>query len=290
MGEACDRWTFADHSLAGAVWAARREGGGRGTECLFVPLLRRCVPSCTSEMMLLVPAIATEDLATIGPMETLPCRDPVRINLGCGVSPTLGWTNYDNSVTVRLVSRPVLVKALAKMQLLSPARVIFARTTSEHGTRFANVVRRIPHADESVDLVYSSHMLEHLDTFEARAFLTEVRRVLVPGGTLRLAVPDLRGLVQEYIANGDADLFMRSTLLARKRPVTVREKARWLMVGDREHSWMYDGDSLVKLLATMEFDSPQVVPAGATTMVNPGALDLREREDESVFVEAQKPL
>lgn len=52
---------------------------------------------------------------------------------------------------------------------------------------------------ESVDVVYSSHMLEHLAPEKARAFLAECRRILRPGGILRLAVPDLEGIARAYL-------------------------------------------------------------------------------------------
>jgi hypothetical protein len=56
-------------------------------------------------------------------------------------------------------------------------------------------------------------MLEHLDRHEARLFLAEAMRVLRPGGVLRLAVPDIRQLVQNYMTTGDADEFVASTLM-----------------------------------------------------------------------------
>jgi predicted SAM-dependent methyltransferase len=40
-------------------------------------------------------------------------------------------------------------------------------------------------------------MIEHLDRREARSFLAEARRVLRPGGVLRLAAPDLSRLVDQ---------------------------------------------------------------------------------------------
>jgi predicted SAM-dependent methyltransferase len=60
--------------------------------------------------------------------------------------------------------------------------------------RFANATGRIPCADDSAAAVYGSYMIEHLDRAEARAFLGEVRRILRPGGVLRIAAPDLARL------------------------------------------------------------------------------------------------
>ena len=215
---------------------------------------------------------------------------PARLNVGCGASPTPSWVNYDNSLTVRLANAPALIAAATKVRLISPAQARFATVAREAGIRHANAVRRIPHADNSVEIVYSSHMLEHLERPEARRFLEEALRVLQPGGILRLAVPDLKTLVDEYVSGGDADTFLERTYLPRERPRRPGAVLRWLLVGDREHSWMYDGSSLGKLLAEIGFDSPIILPSGETTIADPGELNLCERSDESVYVEARKPI
>lgn len=60
--------------------------------------------------------------------------------------------------------------------------------------------------DGSVSLVYASHVLEYFDRVEVLDVLREWRRVLKPGGTLRLAVPDFEALVRVYRRYGKLDL------------------------------------------------------------------------------------
>lgn len=50
--------------------------------------------------------------------------------------------------------------------------------------------RKLPYADNSVDHLYCSHMLEHFSFYETEAILAEFARVLKPGGLLQVAVPD----------------------------------------------------------------------------------------------------
>src|SRR5688572_23572221 len=104
----------------------------------------------------------------------------VRINVGCGATPTAGWENLDNSVTVRLARLPGAVEILSRLGVLNSEQSRFAKVAMTDGVRWADVTRKIPYGDSSVDVVYSSHMLEHLDREEARRFLEEVLRVLRP--------------------------------------------------------------------------------------------------------------
>ena len=60
--------------------------------------------------------------------------------------------------------------------------------------------RGIPLPDASCDVVYHSAVLEHLRRADAAAFLAECRRVLRPGGVLRVAVPDLEAICGLYLA------------------------------------------------------------------------------------------
>lgn len=57
-------------------------------------------------------------------------------------------------------------------------------------------------ADESVDEVRASHVLEHFPNAEIGGVLKEWTRVLKPGGTLRIAVPDFEKVAVSYV-NGN---------------------------------------------------------------------------------------
>ena len=75
---------------------------------------------------------------------------------------------------------------------------------SSPAVRQANLLDRLPLADESAFLVYSSHFLEHVPRALVPGLLRECLRVLQPGGVLRLVVPDLENMAREYLAMRDA--------------------------------------------------------------------------------------
>jgi predicted SAM-dependent methyltransferase len=61
-----------------------------------------------------------------------------------------------------------------------------------------NLAEGIPLADASCDVVYHAHVLEHIRRDEAISFIRECRRVLKPGGVLRIATPDLERIIELY--------------------------------------------------------------------------------------------
>lgn len=58
--------------------------------------------------------------------------------------------------------------------------------------------RPFPLPDESFDVVYSEHMLEHLPYEDGQRCLLECRRVLRPPGRIRVATPSLERLIALY--------------------------------------------------------------------------------------------
>jgi predicted SAM-dependent methyltransferase len=94
------------------------------------------------------------------------------VNLGCGGRFHQAWLNYD------LVPQDASI-------------------------RKANFFQRVPLADGEADVVYHSHVLEHLTYDGGRAFLKDCARVLKPGGTLRIVVPDLEAFARDYVAAVD---------------------------------------------------------------------------------------
>jgi SAM-dependent methyltransferase len=166
---------------------------------------------------------------------------------------------------------PALVNVLGATGVLRGMRFDFAKAAQAGGIRWANA-RHLPVADASAEAIYSSHMLEHLDQAEARRFLAEARRALVPGGILRLGVPDLAVLVREYLAHHDANRFIHRTLMAQEQTRSLRGRLSFLIMGHRGHAWMYDGPSLIQLLTAEGFCDAAEVPAGETTIPDPGPM------------------
>jgi len=65
--------------------------------------------------------------------------------------------------------------------------------------RTRDVRRGLPLPDNCFDAVYANHILEHLTPDEGQKFVTELHRVLKPGGICRLVTPDLERSCLEYL-------------------------------------------------------------------------------------------
>lgn len=89
------------------------------------------------------------------------------LNLGCGDRFHPSWTNLD----------------------VEPA---------DASVRAHDVTTGLPFPDAGFDVVYHSHLLEHMARDRAPALLAECRRVLRPGGTIRVVVPDLEAIIELY--------------------------------------------------------------------------------------------
>ena len=65
--------------------------------------------------------------------------------------------------------------------------------------RQADLLGPLPVADATLQLVYSSHFIEHVPRTHIARLLRECHRVLQPGGLLRLVVPDLQEMCSRYL-------------------------------------------------------------------------------------------
>ena len=65
----------------------------------------------------------------------------------------------------------------------------------------ATITDMTPVAADSVDAVWSSHNLEHLEGYQVHTAMQEIHRVLKPGGFVLITLPDVQKICQ-IIANG----------------------------------------------------------------------------------------
>jgi SAM-dependent methyltransferase len=112
------------------------------------------------------------------------------LNLGCGRRFHPDWTNIDFSST-------------------GPSVIAH------------NLTQGIPRSDHSFDLVYHSHVLEHFSKTQAQNFIQECHRVLKPGGTIRIAIPDLEQIAKTYLQNLDQ---------AQTGSVAAAQNCHWMVI------------------------------------------------------------
>lgn len=212
----------------------------------------------------------------------------LKINIGCGHTPTEGWRNFDNTLAIRLARSPVSYSIARLLRLLDKAQMENVEWNRKNSLEFADATKHIPLPNASVSCIYTSHMFEHLSQEGGKRFLGEALRVLEADGVLRISVPDLRKAVASYLKSNNADTFIASLHIAAPPVNTTRQKLRLFVSGYRHHQWMYDGDSLANLMRGAGFRNVTIQAAGNTLIKSPGALNLSERVEESVYVEGVK--
>jgi predicted SAM-dependent methyltransferase len=146
-------------------------------------------------------------------------RSPRKLHLGCGTNLIPDWLNVD------LDAAP--------------------------GVLALDLTRPLPFDSASADLVFSEHFIEHITREQALRLLAECRRVLKPGGIMRTTTPNLRKLVEEYLAGR-----LREWADVAWLPETP---CRLLNEGLRlwGHQFVYDADELERLMREAGFAQVQ---------------------------------
>jgi predicted SAM-dependent methyltransferase len=157
---------------------------------------------------------------------------PLRLNLASGYHPKKGWINVD---------------------LFAPAADLRL-----------DLRRPLPFPDNVAQHIYVEHFFEHLAypnlldsngwehdspsrPSEALAFLRECRRVLEPGGTLDIVVPDAEMILGEYV-NRARDGFPAYPWWGPEWCDTAMHCVNYVFRQGREHLYAYDWETLSRLL------------------------------------------
>lgn len=104
-----------------------------------------------------------------------------------------------------------------------------------------DVTQGLPFGDNSARGIYSEHFFEHLSQAQGCNFLRECRRVLAPGGTLRIAMPDLDYCVERYSTDWRDQAGLKDFGLD-----WIQNRCEFLNVAMREwgHQWIYNEEEL----------------------------------------------
>jgi SAM-dependent methyltransferase len=208
----------------------------------------------------------------------------------------------------------MLVRLATNRALRRLAPIVLDETRRERFARLPdNVVahdlsKGIPWPDRSVDVVYHSHLLEHLDREAAGPFLAEVRRVLKDDGIQRIVVPDLHRACRDYLEHFErcADspderqrhddyvaviieqsVRRESCGTRGKRP--LRRRVENLILGDARrrgetHQWMYDRMNLHDLLERSGFTDVVVQAFDASAIPDWEEYGLDQDPDGSEYI------
>lgn len=129
------------------------------------------------------------------------------------------------------------------------------------------------------DGVFTEHVMEHLTVFHVQNVFSEVHRILKPGGTFRVSVPDMAKYVAYYNGETPHDKF--------KMWDENRGEALWSMAYNWGHHSLYDLSLMTKLLQEAGFKDIKESSFNKSRD-DKLLLDDKGRLWESLYVEATK--
>jgi predicted SAM-dependent methyltransferase len=176
----------------------------------------------------------------------------LQIQLGSGGQPKPGWVNVD-----------LFADADVHLDLREP----------------------LPFADDSARIVYAEHVLEHfIYPNEVHGILREIRRVLAPGGAIKLVVPDAGRALIAYGTNEHEFFAARRvrSYLAKERPTSMHI-VNYIFRQDGQHKYAYDAETLAQALELAGFIDARQRP------FDPAIDSEHRRGVSSLYMEAVTP-
>jgi SAM-dependent methyltransferase len=176
-----------------------------------------------------------------------------RLHWGCGPITPYGWLNSD-------------IEALQGVDVVADIRA------------------GLPLPDDAFDYVVSIHALPELPYSDLDHALVELRRVLRPGGVLRLGLPDLNRALDAYL-NKDIDYFF---LIPDEVAKTLSGKMIVQLTWFGRSRSFYTPEFARELLERNGLGNVQTCAFGQTASALPGIVELDDRPIESFFIEGTK--
>jgi SAM-dependent methyltransferase len=178
------------------------------------------------------------------------CKAVRRLNVGCGPCATPGWINADLS-------------AGDGIDVIGDLRA------------------GLPLASESMDYIVAMHVLQDLPYPDMQTAVAELKRVLVPGGCVRLGLPDLDRAIRAYLA-GDHAYFYVPDADATRIGTKLVTQIVWYGSVRTPFTFEY----IDELLRRQAFTRIYPCEFGRTRSPYPEITALDNRPRESFFVEA----
>lgn len=176
----------------------------------------------------------------------------LRLHLGCGSILKPGWINIDLHSD----------RADLRLDLREPW----------------------PFEDCSASVIYSEHLFEHFEhPLEVRIVLSEAWRVLAPGGTFSVGVPDVEFAVKCYLTRDEEYHRRVRELGLPPEVITPMDHLNYTFRQGREHKYAYDLETLTNVLVAAGFVDVARRPFDPI-------LDSPRREWGTLYVDAIKPL
>ncbi len=227
---------------------------------------------------------------------------PLKVNLGCGQRWKEDWVNIDWSWNARIRKHPIariFVPFLYKTGLIDVS-INWPPNLLLHDLR-----KKLPFENETVDCIYTGHVIEHLKRYECIGCLQECFRILRKGGVLRIVTPDLRLLASKYVERDRsflfdkyqwqlsktdcfADRFLTAAYWKDKEPRGLGEKIKSKHFSDPYHQWLYDFESLSSILRNIGFQSIEECKFGEGKTLDIKIIEGYAPAPESLYIEAKK--
>lgn len=179
----------------------------------------------------------------------LKSSNPIKLELGAGENRTIpGWTYVDVNENCDL-----------NLDLTQPFT-------------FPN---------NSVSMIYSSHLLEHFKYSDLENFLKECLRILKAGGVFSAAVPNARLYLEAYQnpTNFNPALYCRNELAYNYN--SKIDYVNYMAYMDGHHHYMFDEENLVAILNKTGFKSVRLREFDKD-------LDMEVRHFQTIYVHCEK--
>lgn len=204
--------------------------------------------------------------------EDLLMDDIRKLHLGCFDQVVPGWLNTDITPHIFVARVPGLAWLLYRVGRMSRERYEQHRSGLFRNVHYLDVRKRFPYPDNTFHFVYTSHLLEHLVPAHTEFCVSEIYRVLRPGGIVRIAVPDLDQIVASYDPQNPVPWLDSFFEAGQKNP-------------KNRHHWHYNEVSMRRLLEKVGF---QEICRCEFRQGRCADIAILDRRPESLFMEAVK--